>query len=524
MRQFVDMFQRAGVVLSNFGLNFLALINFSTDDAAPIASPYAGEIGSLDTIIDTANALSVSSGRLQCGTASGADNPRLYTSTSYARVVGRTMLIRYNKLTGNMLWALGFNNVTTGRPSAAAMFVNNADVGVANGSPSLAFALSNNTDYEFAIRLRSSGFDVYGRGGAVTNWRLLFIHAAQTTTPMFAGLGAASASGGGQFDNFRVVDLPAPFNSDYGIALVNVTSFTQSLGAELLTNGDFSAWTGGNPTGWTVTGESGSDPEVSETASNAGHGGGGTGAANFFSSATTSAPQLSQTILTAGHIYEITYGVTNRVAGAVRAEAANINGASVSALTNVSELLTSDATNFKLRGIGVAPIDVTTDNVSVKRVTTNAQETAFADGIFDFEYTRPSSPLPGMRVELRYRIVDSLNYWVAYILFNDIGTNWNFRLDSVVAGTPTNRMNVSAIGITKRIQVRAIGDLHNCYTFDASEIPTKRGSEINISTHNTATGLNTVYSTGTTPIRLTAYAVEHVWYNLLDRAMTPNAV
>src|SRR5947208_616842 len=47
------------------------------------------------------------------------------------------------------------------------------------------------------------------------------------------------------------------------------------LGAERLTNGDFANWSGGNPTGWTVSGESGSDPEVSEVGPSKSHGGGG---------------------------------------------------------------------------------------------------------------------------------------------------------------------------------------------------------------------------------------------------------
>ncbi len=44
----------------------------------------------------------------------------------------------------------------------------------------------------------------------------------------------------------------------------------QSLGAELITNGDFSAWTGDNPNSWTVSGESGSDPIVTQSPSNGG--------------------------------------------------------------------------------------------------------------------------------------------------------------------------------------------------------------------------------------------------------------
>ena len=43
-------------------------------------------------------------------------------------------------------------------------------------------------------------------------------------------------------------------------------------GAELLTNGSFAAWTADNPDGWTVYGEVGADPEVSEVGAAEGHG------------------------------------------------------------------------------------------------------------------------------------------------------------------------------------------------------------------------------------------------------------
>ena len=51
---------------------------------------------------------------------------------------------------------------------------------------------------------------------------------------------------------------------------------------ELITNGDFAAWTGDDPDNWTIIGESGSDPEVSEVGSDEGHGGASTGSCNIY--------------------------------------------------------------------------------------------------------------------------------------------------------------------------------------------------------------------------------------------------
>jgi len=81
-----------------------------------------------------------------------------------------------------------------------------------------------------------------------------------------------------------------------------ITDFTQSLGAELLTNGDFSAWTGDNPDGWTVY-ESPPTREVTEVGAGEGHGGAGTGLANFYNSDGGNVI-LYHTIYTVGYWYE----------------------------------------------------------------------------------------------------------------------------------------------------------------------------------------------------------------------------
>lgn len=79
----------------------------------------------------------------------------------------------------------------------------------------------------------------------------------------------------------------------------------ETVGSELLANGTFASWTGGNPDGWTVTGESGSDPEVSQVGADATHGGSGTGSANLYSTGATLS--ISQGgILTVGRTYAVT--------------------------------------------------------------------------------------------------------------------------------------------------------------------------------------------------------------------------
>ena len=144
------------------------------------------------------------------------------------------------------------------------------------------------------------------------------------------------------------------------------------IGSELITNGTFNDWTVGDPDGWVVGGESGSDPEVSEVGSGEGHGGVGTGACNLFTS-TSSNIQIRQDITTEiGKTYQITYDVDTVTSGTIRAtEEFNADfSEDYSTPGEKSVIFEASATTsrivFKRVGSGV---DVTIDNVSCKEVT-----------------------------------------------------------------------------------------------------------------------------------------------------------
>lgn len=90
-----------------------------------------------------------------------------------------------------------------------------------------------------------------------------------------------------------------------------------ALGRDLVINGDFANWTGDDPDNWTVAGEVGADPEVSEVGSGQSHGGVGTGACNLFSSATAVSPQIrGEALLAVGKTYKITI-VISAIAGTI---------------------------------------------------------------------------------------------------------------------------------------------------------------------------------------------------------------
>jgi len=89
------------------------------------------------------------------------------------------------------------------------------------------------------------------------------------------------------------------------------------LQEELILNGDFSAWTGDTPDNWTVVGEVGVDPEISEVAPNEGHGGAGTGACNIYSTGANLYMYPIVDILTIGKTYLVEIEITTLISGTI---------------------------------------------------------------------------------------------------------------------------------------------------------------------------------------------------------------
>lgn len=84
------------------------------------------------------------------------------------------------------------------------------------------------------------------------------------------------------------------------------------VGAELLVNNTFSAWSGGLATGWGYTsGASGTDFEISEVGEGQLHGQGGNGAVNFYSNNNNgSFFMLYQQVLTPGNLYRLRFTIS----------------------------------------------------------------------------------------------------------------------------------------------------------------------------------------------------------------------
>lgn len=288
---------------------------------------------------------------------------------------------------------------------------------------------------------------------------------------------------------------------------VVVNQFTQSLGSELLTNGDFE--TGDPPTGWSLGGATLSSVTDTRT------GGSGTKAMQV-SRLDNSNPYCQQQPTTvAGKWYEFSgwYRNVDFSSGAYVQWANNPNVDSpINASTTWKKWSNTSrrtATGGFIRGRGGSSTNGQTgryDDFSVKVVNTNVQAVMPAsDGTLTFSFTLPSSPVSGETIHLIYRIPAggtiedaSASFWDLYLKRNDANNDWDVYLDDVNANTRTNRTSATGVGTPDALRVVLSGTTHTIYT-GAGGTFTARGSPVVLDFLTTEKGANTVYSSTFTP-------------------------
>ncbi len=278
---------------------------------------------------------------------------------------------------------------------------------------------------------------------------------------------------------------------------------TQSLGAEILTNGDFS----NGITGWTLAANSGSDPTITATAAD---GSAGTGGAKYFASAATFV-QLRQSVGSVGTYYQSEAECTAYTAGTVDLlwqGTTPFLTSSVTGLGVVRGISRCSAAEVRPQAGGAA-INLVLNYVSVKPITLNAERTAAsADMDIRFLYTLPASPVKGDQLWLLGRIssFSSGNYWL--VLLEYTGSQWNVTLYSVASHTRTSRKSAANVGLTNGLRFVASGTTIRMYTTaDGGTNWTQRGTDLTSSTYEAATGYNVMYvSPQVTPGALSAAA------------------
>lgn len=290
-----------------------------------------------------------------------------------------------------------------------------------------------------------------------------------------------------------------PVDADFGLALrlavtatsgdsttaySNSTSLVvevpeQSLGEEVLQNGDMSSATGWSVgTSWSIAG------------------GVATSTDNTFSS-------LVQAALTEGDYYETGAQVT-RTSGSLVHKLGGITVRIVNADLTFLDVGRAGADGWLVYGISA--YNGTVDNATAKKITLNGQLVApLADGVVEFYFELPGTPIAGQVVIGLLRILDFAagNFWRVLLKRNDSNTAWNIYLQSLDAFTATNQITKTNVGDINAWRVTMAGDDWALETSsDGGDTWVPRGS-VNNSLYATATGINALYSSDVLPGVLT---------------------
>lgn len=203
---------------------YLLRDQFTTDRAAGSVNGTAAEPGpGTRTVTDTENKISVSGGKLVSAgayTVAVAGQPAIGSAAAIAFVAGRTVIARQRLTgsTGQTVGYLGWGTLPYNTPSLAWIGALNPTFRTSIGGAItvLPDAVALNTDYDLAVVRTGGRVHCLIRGGALTNWTLVNTAPVTNTAALYAVWAINNLVG--TADDLRVVDLPAPFNTDYGLA------------------------------------------------------------------------------------------------------------------------------------------------------------------------------------------------------------------------------------------------------------------------------------------------------------------
>lgn len=197
---------------------------FTTNASAPLTTPHTCEPTGTLTLVQNDGQFSIVSSKLVFpGQATPVDGDLYLRSSSLARAVGRALLctLRSTSSTASQIypgpgWYIT-SAVLDGVREHGFNFGTGGGLRSVNGATSIAVdTWAANTDYLLATVLRSQGAFYFIQGGAYGTYILSWVDGARVSTPLFPAVGMWNAAG--TLDDLRVTDLPAPFDTDFGIA------------------------------------------------------------------------------------------------------------------------------------------------------------------------------------------------------------------------------------------------------------------------------------------------------------------
>lgn len=463
--------------------------------------------GTLSILDGATPIMSISNGKFVVNGTPSVGSRRIATASAYQRVAGRLWEITVFEVTTSGTLRIGLDTAVDNLPQyridygGGTTTVNIIDG--STGSPiNILVSLSvGSTPHQWRFVTLDTGCYLFE--GTDLIWRF----DAATFTPIFlySWLNDAVAYDF-KLEDYDIRDVGGAIGAD-AFAAIDSTSFNQTLGSELVANGTFPDLTGWSALSTPVTFEAVGGRMHLVTNSS----GDGATSSNF-------SPALGTGWYQGGFDYELVAGqfaalITTNTAGFQPGTFTALGSRTFkgvwlnnNALGRASQFVTNVATAS----------EYFIDNLTLKAMNGNAADTAPSpDGIWEFGYTLPADPGGGEVVLEMVRWQDDLNCWVAGVQRNNGDTNYDFFLNSGVAGTFTSRISVTGIGDSDRVRVSTNGNLWNAYTFLAG-VPTKRGGEVNNSTHAAQVGFRTLYVDTITPLRRRMWAKTSTLYSELN--------
>jgi lysophospholipase L1-like esterase len=206
-------------------LNVLHSDRYLTSPLAnPLTSPRTATPGPGSvTIVDTNNKLTVSGGKLQFANGTYG-NEYISPVATQLRWAGKAVISSFTVQNANESHHVGwgYNNLSwSNGVGTGVLFFDSGNIKYVVGN-NISTAIIVGTyspllTYTVALVARSAGGSLaFIKGGAYTSWTLLWVDNVDTVAPLQPVFSTGSQSGA--LDEFDVVDLPEPYNSDFGPA------------------------------------------------------------------------------------------------------------------------------------------------------------------------------------------------------------------------------------------------------------------------------------------------------------------
>lgn len=196
---------------------YLISDTFTTDRAAGAVGGTDAEPGPGRRVVgDTLSKLTISAGALRFAVGSAANNPQLRHSAPIPRSPGRLLKSAFAM---SVVGAeLGWESNFSGSPADGLRFTGTTIAArVDTGASVIAVATpATGVTYQMAMVLRAAGAFHFLKGGAFTNWTLLWLSGASTYSSAYTAATATGATGVFTVDYIRVpaaLWLPAPLLS-----------------------------------------------------------------------------------------------------------------------------------------------------------------------------------------------------------------------------------------------------------------------------------------------------------------------